>query len=104
MTRDAVLEVNIENPAAGEAFINFWRTMEAQGHQYGYEALCSVWVGFDAARSTLARQVLETVDLQRLTDIDYCCDKTISNVVLPALRDLFQREGVEVGGEGSRST
>jgi hypothetical protein len=54
--------------------------------------------------AVLARKVLETVDLQRLTDIDYCCDKTISNVVLPALRDLFQREGVEVGGEGSRST
>lgn len=47
-------------------------------------------------RADLARKVIETVDLQRLADINHCCDKTITDVVLPALRELFRVEGVEV--------
>jgi hypothetical protein len=60
--RDAVTEINIENPVAKEAFIRWWRTMEAQGYQYGFEALCNVWVGFDDGRVDLARKVMATIE------------------------------------------
>jgi hypothetical protein len=89
MARDAVLEVNIENPAAREAFINFWRTMEAQGYQYGYEALCNVWVGFDDGRAALAEKVFETLN-------DTEGDQFEIEHVSTALRDLFQREGISL--------
>lgn len=49
-----------------------------------------------AARSDLARKVLEVVDLQRVTDVAHCCDKTITDTVLPALRELFAKEGIDV--------
>lgn len=75
--RDAVTEIAIENPIAREAFIRWWRTMEAQGCQYGFEALCNVWVGFDDGRADLAKKVLEVVDL-------------------PSIRELFIREGINV--------
>lgn len=60
--RDAVTEIAIDNPVAKEAFIRWWRTMEAQGYQYGFEALCNVWVGFDDGRADLARQLIEAAD------------------------------------------
>lgn len=101
--RDAVTEINIENPVAREAFIRWWRTMEAQGYQYGFEALCNVWVGFDDGRADLARKVIETVESERdynQTAQDYSrrnvtYERAISDV-LTALRELLQKEGVNV--------
>lgn len=66
--RNAVTEISIENPIAKEAFIRWWRSMEAQGYQYGFEALCNVWVGFDDGRIDLARKVLAAVSDERLTE------------------------------------
>lgn len=63
-------------------------------------AICEadfIWANcFQGGRTDLARKVLEVVDLQRLTDIAYCCDKTITNVVLPALHELFAKQGIDV--------
>lgn len=107
MAKDAVLEIRIDNPQARQAFIDFWREMEAQGYQYGYEALCNVWVGFDDGRKVLARKVIEAVEGERdynQTAQDYfrrnvTYERAISDV-LTSLRELFQREGIEVE-EGS---
>lgn len=35
--------------ASFDAFVNWWRACEAEGYQYGYEALTNVAFGFDAA-------------------------------------------------------
>ena len=100
MARDAVLEINIDNPAAKEAFIRWWRTMEAQGYQYGYEALCNVWVGFDDGRADLASRVLALVETADTTYSDGDGLRTLDPrgvaVIVEALRDLFQREGIEL--------
>ena len=99
--RDAVTKINIKNPAAREAFIRWWRTMEAQGYQYGFEALCNVWVGFDDGRSDLARKVLEAVESQKRPYEPNGSGEhndAIHNV-LTALCELFQKEGVNVPDE-----
>lgn len=104
---DAVTEINIENPAAKEAFIRWWRTMEAQGYQYGFEALCNVWVGFDDGRADLARKVLAAVE--RAAD-DYCncgairrvsshrasCRSISADLAEKRIAELFQKEGIHV--------
>lgn len=99
MSRDAVTEIQIENPVAREAFIRWWRTMEAQGYQYGFEALCNVWVGFDGGRADLAAKVLAAVSSERLTEnLDNEGDRGYSQAlddVIRTLRELFRVEGVE---------
>lgn len=105
--RDTVTEINIDNPAAKQAFIRWWRTMEAQGYSYGYEALCNVWVGFDDGRADLARGVLEAAE--RATN-SYCncgairgvsehrgsCRSVSADLTEKYLRQLFTREGINV--------
>lgn len=94
--RDAVTEINIENHAAKEAFIRWWRTMEAQGYQYGYEALCNVWIGFDDGRVDLARKVLEAVEAQKHPYVPAESGEHNDAVhdMLTAIQELFQKEGV----------
>lgn len=87
--RDAVTEINIKNPAAKEAFIRWWHTMEAQGYQYGFEALCNVWVGFDDGRADLARKILNVIkeeEHRRFGEGAYG--------ISGAVRNLLEREGV----------
>ena len=104
MARDAVLEVNIENANARKAFINFWRTMEAQGYQYGFEALCNVWVGFDDGRSDLAQKVLKAVKSEQLHEhLDNAGYRNAVNDIYIALCELFQREGIDAAAPASLS-
>lgn len=87
--RDAVTKINIENPVAKEAFIRWWRTMEAQGYQYGFEALCNVWVGFDDGRADLASKVLNVVEEEERRRFG-----TGARGISGAIRELLAREGV----------
>lgn len=107
MPKNPATEIAINNENAKAAFVAWWATMMAQGYQYGHEALCNVWVGFDDGRSALAQKVLETVTGERdynQTAQDYArrnvtYERAIKDVTT-ALRDLFQRGGVElVAGE-----
>lgn len=95
--RDAVTEINIENPIAKEAFIRWWRTMEAQGYQYGFEALCNVWVGFDDGRADLAKKVLTVIETQKRPyepagSGEY---NDAIHTALTALRELLAKEGID---------
>lgn len=87
--RDAVTEIAIENPIARDAFIRWWRTMEAQGYQYGFEALCNVWVGFDDGRSDLARKILKAVEAEEVSRFG-----AGAHGISGAIRELLEREGV----------
>jgi hypothetical protein len=55
-------QANAATEAAKQAFADWWATMEAKGYQYGYEALCNVWVGFEDGREALAQEVITAVD------------------------------------------
>lgn len=96
--RDAVTEINIKNPAAKEAFIRWWRTMEAQGYQYGFEALCNVWVGFDDGRADLASRVLQMAEAQKRPYEPNGSGEYNDAIhdICAALCDLFQKEGIDV--------
>ena len=81
-------------------------------HSWLAEQLSSVWVGFDDGRADLARKVLETMETQRnfyeaqrQCDADdnnhefahyYTVARNIASEVTAALRELFEKEGVDV--------
>ncbi len=95
--RNPATEIAIDNEAAKAAFVAWWATMMAQGYQYGYEALCNVWVGFDGGRADLARKVLKTVMAQSMNsrniDYNYGYEQAQDNIAA-ALRETFQKEGI----------
>jgi hypothetical protein len=89
-----------DNEAAKQAFADWWATMEAKGYQYGYEALCNVWVGFEDGREALARELITTAAcVDRLsvcnTEIDYGYVEGREAVVI-ALRAKCAQLGIDL--------
>lgn len=91
------VKISIDNPAARKTFIRWWRTMEAQGYQYGFEALCNVWVGFDDGRADLAQRVIEVVEAQKRPygPAESGEHNDAVHNTITVLRELFQKEGVQ---------
>lgn len=102
------MQLNIKNHTAKAAFVAWWRTMEAQGYQYGHEALCNVWVGFDDGRADLARQLIETVEAEHLHEnLDNDGDKGYTqgvNDALAAIRSKCEALGVNLRPEAAANS